>query len=862
MQWYPQLLLRPAVLAAMTVLAGCGNGDSAWLDSAAQPTGANASPLIARSLAASSSSFAPVVFNYSATAQPGDVIFVQGAHLAGATVVLTYNLTRSLTLPVLNSYTDAAGNTELSVELPTMAQIPGLNAASALSLRLSTSGGNSANLPINAAQPYHLDATALAPGAPFRLMGRNLLLNGVTPVVTFEQTSVGQGGTTTAVSIASLNLSGSTEHRLVGLVPANLIPNLPTTVLVSNGNGSDASTMVQQISIMPGSSADPFGLAVGWGSSFVTIAATMIDPTSDAHVFPHMIADGVTDNSAALQSAIIYANSLAGGATVQIPPGTYLIGGAGVEQLSNVVIRGAGIGKTTLNYILPGSPLYSKYHHCLGLMDLTLSTSTSTAPPEWLFNTNLFIKNVEMIKDVPVTASNNNAGWVAIVSSNTDVLIADSTFANVALSAVNAIDAVQNKGLVMTGNSIQYPNGTAVAIDASQNVYYAHNHIIRNAAAQNIASTFGAAHGLTINFVKHLTIDANYWSVINGPLTNYARNDGEAILTEGGGPERTEAAGIVTAADALSLSDTVSTKMLNTSHLQLVGNTQAPVNYSVVIIAGTGTGQSRDIVGASQQQITIDRPWDVIPDTGSHYATFVAGIEDAIISNNVFDGWPVGTLIYDAASNHVDIINNQYSEGGGIWLRSCDELFAGYRRFDPLLNINVVGNSVTNTLGQWGSYIGNMFVMGGHGQPFGFGSLGISFRNNIVRANASPVDWLPGLFGFGEGFFNEMSFQVANTSYVPGVTAGVIGTIFQKNTCFNCVVPVQTGTNVAATDYIATLLIHSLLPVHQDTQLAPGPEGVGSQLDYVSTCPAGYRQQISSGVRRCINLYGKQGASQ
>ena len=50
------------------------------------------------------------------------------------------------------------------------------------------------------------------------------------------------------------------------------------------------------------------------------------------------------------------------------------------------------------------------------------------------------------------------------------------------------------------------------------------------------------------------------------------------------------------------------------------------------------------------------------------------------------------------------------------------------------------------------------------------------------------------------------------------------------------------GTDVVATDYIEPVLIHSPLPVHQDTQIAPGPEGAGSQLDYVLNCPTGYRR--------------------
>ena len=81
---------------------------------------------------------------------------------------------------------------------------------------------------------------------------------------------------------------------------------------------------------------------------------------------------------------------------------------------------------------------------------------------------------------------------------------------------------------------------------------------------------------------------------------------------------------------ASATADTI-TDPNNTINVNPFG-TGLPENYGVAIVSGTGAGQSRDVISYSNYTMQVDHPWDVIPDSTSHYATFVWGLEKALIA--------------------------------------------------------------------------------------------------------------------------------------------------------------------------------------------------------------------------------------
>jgi hypothetical protein len=204
-------------------------------------------------------------------------------------------------------------------------------------------------------------------------------------------------------------------------------------------------------------------------------------------------------------------------------------------------------------------------------------------------------------------------------------------------------------------------------------------------------------HQFVMDFAYRIAIMGNTFDVLNGPITNVKRNDGETLLTEGGGGDRMENIGTVTSATGTTI-----TIPGNTIDVSSFGN-RLPENYGVAIVSGKGAGQSRDVIGYSNNTIQVDHPWDVIPDSTSHYATFVWGLEKALIEGNTMIGNPRGVWLYQAAVRDVDIVGNTITNGGGIFIRSFES--QEIKQFDPIYDVRVTDNRISNSDRLWMSYI-------------------------------------------------------------------------------------------------------------------------------------------------------------
>lgn len=745
----------------------------------------------------------PLVFHYQQSAKAGDVVYIQGANLAGAKVYHS-RFPELGPLQVLTTYQSSA----LTVQLPS-------SLTGQISVYLETSDGKSDVLYLNKARPYNMDATLIAPGAPFRVFGKNLMLAGSSPVVMIN----GQN--------ASINISASTEFMLVGTAPSGLTPGA-AAVTVDNGNGSGATMMLGSASVIAGSNADPFGLGVGWGSGFSRIASVIIDPTTNPNVTPRMVGNGVADNVDALQSAINYASSIGGG-TILIPSGVYVLAKVKTPVFlkSNVVIKGAGKGKTILlhtNQTYPNYPLYSANNDLVGLSDFSLKTTVSDHTVLWNNNTRSFFKRISVVLGAPQTDHMFTTG-------NVNFAVEDNDFNQAALGrTLHEADACT--GLVLTGNTYNFVAGGAVAIAATEDSYIAQNSFIWDpvlikSAAPGAPNTI--THGIPIDFIKRVTINSNSFQIRNGPVPSSLKwNDGEALLAEAGLVSRPGYNAKATSATATTLTDT-------TSNLKLT-LFRGPTSYTVTILSGTGFGQTRHITGYANHTITVDQPWDVVPDVTSEYLTTIP-IENTIISNNQLKQWPRGTWLYMSTVNRLDIINNTYTDGGGIMLRA--ESYEGHLDADldtsVIMNVNMVGNKITNTTGNYGSYINVVYSNDNGSSPQGLGFIGIVAKNNSLIANKTNVLLYQEDLAFFEGYGNIMWYNYWMSGaqpYVAPITPGVLGTIFQGNSCANCSIPYRTGTNVFASVYVNTSLTNSgsgaLL-----TQFLVPPGNKGSQGDYI-----------------------------
>lgn len=705
----------------------------------------------------------PIVFNAPVSAAPGDLVSLQGSDFGTAPEVwLDGPAPRRLAI------VNRAGANGLTVRLPA-------DAAGALMLRVVSGGSSSAAVAVNGARADHLDARELAPGGRFRLFGRNLLVPGATPRVTIQGTA------------ATLDLAASDEHMLVGTVPAGLAPAAAATLTVGNGNGTPAATLDRATALVAHGSGDPFALGVGWAAGFGPIAARRVDAATDSRLGTRMRCDGAQDDTQALREATRLAAS-SGGAVVQLPAGLCRITGI-VDLPSRVVLQGAGRDRTTLRYETI-YPLWVLDRDFVGLRHLSLQNAGGVEEgPIFHRSTHVVLQGVRL-----ATGTSRQL----FLSDNRDIVVTDSVFEQSAsIGHTGPYNFSGSTGLVFTGNLTRWVGG-APSFTQVHDAYVAGNRFTR--VAGRPWSETGVVHSFVMDFARRLAIVGNRFDVEGGPVTDRDRNDGETMLTEGGGAYgNTENIGGVSAATADTLSDPavrLDADPFRTSAL--------PENYGLAIVAGRGAGQTRRIVGydAATGTVRVDRPWQVRPDATSRWASFVWGLERSLIKGNELSQNPRGIWLYQTAIRDVDIIGNRIAEGGGIYLRAAQKL--SDRRFDPIYNVQVRGNEIVNTTGLWLSHIGVMFC-NMDAKAWGTALIGIDVRDNRIVANRPNLALTTEDYANFEGYMAMLRIE-APVPIEAQADPRILGTVFERNACVNCAVGFRLGTGANGTTLAANRL--------------------------------------------------------
>jgi hypothetical protein len=692
----------------------------------------------------SSDPAAPKIFNASSSAQPGEIISIQGANFdSGSQVWLAgASASTAIQLAVVNR----VGLTWMAVQLPQ-------SWTGGLVLWVSNSRGASKSVLLNGAVPTHLDALQLVPGGGFRVLGRNLLVPGYTPSVKVD----GQA--------ATINLGASDENILVATAPASLNATSASTIMVDNGNGTGTVHVDRTIAVVSGS-GDPFALGVGWGAGFTFSGRTIKANTP---------CDGSQDDTANIQAAI---NSAAnGGGVTQLPAGTCRLT-ATLSMKSNVVLQGAGKNLTVLKYEA-NYPIFAQGCDLIGIEDLSFANAgTAMEGPLWEQNTRSFVQRVKI--DMGVSRQLFFTDNINLIVSQTDFIQRGS------ISGQGPYVFNFCSGLVFSGNTTSSIDGSPT-FQSVHDALFTGNNFTRDASHQ-YQSPIIVTHRFVMDFAYRIAIVGNTFEVINGPVTNKTRNDGETLLTEGGGAKRTENLGIVGSASPNTISDPNNTINVNPFGSGL------PENYGVAIVDGKGAGQTREVVAYSNGTMQVDHSWDVVPDTTSHYATFVWGLEQALIKGNTLVDNPRGIWLYQTAIREVDILGNTMTNGGGIYLRTFQSQAA--KQFDPIYGVRIRDNKIGNSNGLWMSYVNVVFVNTDK-TNFGVADIGIEIKNNTLTANALNVTSLIEEYANREGFMNLMRSETSGGQLTS--TPMVLGSIFQADQCLNCSTAFVIGTGANGT---------------------------------------------------------------
>lgn len=691
----------------------------------------------------------PIVFNAPLSARPGDIVGLQGENFGDTPTVTLMGNGRDSTslnkLEVVNSF----GTGWVSFKIPA-------TATGALTVQVSNGGATSTPVPLNGARAYHLDALQIVPLGSFRLFGRNLLLPGFTPVVTVDGLP------------AVVNIRASDEHMLVVTAPRGVRVGGKAAIAVNNGNGTGPALLDREIDVAAGG-GDPFALGVGWGAGFSAIAAKVVLAASDARLASKVVCNGLVDDTPAIQSAIDLVGT-SGGGVLQLPPGSCRLTGS-IKLKSRVVLQGAGKDRTVLKYEAD-YPLWGRGLDLVGVRELTLVNTRGrrTQSPLLQQSSRAFFQNVKF---------DLNGGIPIFFTGNKNMVVQSCDFLQLkSPDSFGPYVFTNTGGLVFVASRTTFADGSP-DFPLVHDAYMANNRFTRDARENQESKA--VTHSFTMNFAHRIAVVGNTFDVLGGPITNKFRNDGETMLTEGGGGRRTENLGTVVSATATTLSDPT-----NKIDVTPFAAGQIPENYGVAIVGGRGAGQSRRVIAYNESTLTVDKPWDVVPDTTSRYSTFVWGMEKSLIKGNTLVQNPRGIWLYQTAIREVDIVDNTMTEGGGIYLRSAQIL--KQRLFVPMVGVRIANNSITNTTKQWRSYISVMFVRTDE-QDLGIGTIGVEVRNNTIQANSPNLTMPQEESGGAEGFINRMHAEGPTQALSKNQTR-LLGTIFQNNKCISCEVGV------------------------------------------------------------------------
>jgi len=529
----------------------------------------------------------------------------------------------------------------------------------------------------------------VVPGEQIKIYGVNMVPPGLsTSPNTYLKFVDSNGNVTEAYNapqrkgLGSSTLPPPTDYENTFTIP-KLTPG-PYTLIYSNSLGETPITGT--VTAYPANTNnDPLGLAgVWWGNQF-GFASNAYNATSDSRLpVPLVKCDGVTDDTAAFQKALTYINNKGGG-TYLLPAATCLIAAGNINLPSNIIIQGAGIGKTILPYGANFNPANPPPHNGLfyfnqahiGLMGLTIQDlSTGGVQSKDFFiggggapNVQyVFFKNVEfdMPDPTPRTAVSG------LVCAHMDHFVAVNSNFNSGGGASTYFHNVKDLWLITDEFSHRF---SREGLGANSKVVFNNNTINWNTDQSSpISPESGGVEGSISSRV--VIENSHFIGGINKHVNpaNGLAYDGELINLQNDGGANFVDIGTVSSATPTTITDnskqwatgfsTYLTPYSNTVPSNLTG---AP--WLLYITDGTDAGDVKVISAKTPNSLTVSSPFAVVPDQTSKYAVYRSGADHFIIQNNNLTGGSTCLQDWNGAYKLV-FANNTTSNCGSVNIRS------------------------------------------------------------------------------------------------------------------------------------------------------------------------------------------------
>jgi hypothetical protein len=676
---------------------------------------------------------APVLLRISDAVKPGQLFSVNGEWLDAENVEVFVAIgseageappSHALTAPIVQ--TDEQGHFLVASLPPQMP--PG-----AFTVWVRNSAGCSASISMNHPRPLYLSEYEAWAGQQMKIIGRN-----------FDPAEFGAAG---RPHVRLVNdVGGCFTAQVINHNPYAITFRVPEAAVTRywveasiDGKGWRRPPASEALKIVS-AGKDPLGLGVAWADKFQW--HRVCDVTKSG-----VPTNGGDDVTAQVQKVVETAKA-AGGGVVYFPAGRYEL--SRIALPADIVLLGAGAKKTTLvSASIGGNFIDSSGDGAIagrqGVACLSIETRNPNVRPDifislgepWGQNNNvsdlrvrtaaeMFVKSVNLnypLTGPAVTTGQRGIGveWIG----KQRAICEDCNF--VGYHAQPYISMITDYYSVKR-NYFEYSTGYIVCCGSRS--FYENNRIVGHRKHSAVSGDYDL-HGL---FARDRAYMAN--NVVDGVGSLSSGmgddNDGEALCVEV--PDAAFNYGSVTAASETTL--TVNPQV------PLIAPQVSFGHLSVAIIDGRGLGQLRRVIRVDSQnnELTIEHPWDVIPDATSAF-TLILPLEQVTFFRNSATDCTKGMWFFGNTYDSVMAENNTTDcEGLSMWtVRTPGVFVPGY--FARFARNRVVGVSA-KTLNGGISYDTGRYDQ--NGAYFGTQAYGIEMLDNFVSGNPGSIP-VPGV---------------------------------------------------------------------------------------------------------------------